>query len=449
MTEPNVRPPSFVRRHLATNLESDDTLVGLACDDNMWVRREAVKNPATPRWILDLLQRAGADPDLRGRRAPDPDMPAAELRRLVECGPWAQQLVADHPNTGSEILDVLAAQPSARLRLAVAGHANAAPSTLTRLCLDIDDAIRRRAAAHPSCPAEVLDIARRAGADEVLSGVTFPIDDPLGADDLVAVAALGAWGRFLAGRLAACPSGTLAEVAADPDWRVRSAVLDNPTAADQLVGGVAGLDPGAAVEHLRALSDRAASPSRLDALVDDAQPEVRLAVARHPRASVDTIGRLAVDRVPEVRRQAVGHPCMDRSLHELLVRAGSTDDLAQLAAPDPSITVVELGELSRGGYWARQLAVRHPDTPPELLAHLLCDEDPKLREWAAAHPATPPPTIEQLRRAGAAHDLQGIAPADADVSADELRRVADLGPYGRMIVSWHPNAPDDLRRGPG
>ena len=77
MSEPDVRPPSFLRRNLAANTDSHEILVGLACDESMWVRRQAVQNPATPRWVLDLLERAGADRDLRGRRDPDPGDDAA------------------------------------------------------------------------------------------------------------------------------------------------------------------------------------------------------------------------------------------------------------------------------------------------------------------------------------------------------------------------------------
>jgi hypothetical protein len=446
VTEPIVRPPSFVRRHLATNVDAGDTLVGLACDDNLWVRREAAENLATPRWVLDLLVRAGADHDLRGRGRPDPGMPEADLRRLVECGPWARQLVAEHPNASAEILDVLATQPSARLRRAVVRHPHLAPSTAARMCADGNETIRSRAAAHPACPANVLTAMHDAGADEMLSGVAATRPERPGADELRRVAALGPWGRFLAARAATCPTELVEGAAADPDWTIRSGVLDNPETPDELVRRVAGDEAGAGVTRLRTLSDADATGDDLASLADHVQPEVRLAVARHAGADADTIARLAVDRVPEIRRCAVAHQRIDPALHSLLVRAGSTDDLGRLAPPDPSITAGELDDLSRGGYWARQLAVRHPDTASETLARLLCDTDPKLREWAAAHPGVPRDAVDVLLRAGAATDFQGIAPpGDPQMSRTELRRVAALGPYGELVVSWHPNSPAHLR----
>ncbi len=440
------RPPSFLRRHLAATSDDGDVLIGLACDDHMWVRREAATNPSTPEWVLDLLVRAGASPDLRGTRDPDSDMPAAELRRLVECGPWAQRLVADHPNATTEILDALCQHPNDRVRASVAEHPNAAEATLAVLCADGSETIRRRASTHERRPVAALDLMERAGADPQLTGVTNDLDDELGPAELTALGELGPWGRFLAGRHPSCPPELLAAVATDPDWRVRSAVLDNPTTPDGLLDSVAGAENATAVGELRALSDRAAASERLDPLVRHPQAEVRLALARHPAATADIIGALAVDRVAELRRTAAGHRLMDPDAHSLLVCAGSTQDLAHLAPPDPTVAEADLAALADGGYWARQLVVRHPDAPPEVLAHLLCDEDPKLREWAAAHPGVPRGTVELLLRAGAATDFQGIAPPeDPAMPHDELRRIAALGPYGEQIVAWHPHAPDDLR----
>ena len=109
MTTVAGRPPAIFRRHLATNTVDDpDVLVALACDDSFVVRRAAFDNPVTPPWVLDLLFRAGADQHLRGRGTADPGMDPDDLRRLVECGPWARVLVVDHRNTPPDVLDVLA-----------------------------------------------------------------------------------------------------------------------------------------------------------------------------------------------------------------------------------------------------------------------------------------------------------------------------------------------------
>jgi hypothetical protein len=427
-----------MRRNLASRA-TDDALVGLACDENLWVRREAARNPATPAWVLDLLMRAGADADLRGLRDPDPAMAPEDLRRLVECGPWAQRLVADHPNTSSEVLSVLATQPSPRLRAAVADHPNAGRSTLAHLCADSEAAIRKRAGANPRRPDAVYRLLRRAGSDAELGILEHDGDSEIEPDRLLELAALGPWGRFLAARQPACPDHVLTSVAADPDWKVRSALLDNHTTPDDLLERVTELPPP--FDNLRPLADRNAQVSELLALTGHQQPEVRLACARHPNAPAEALAELAADRSADVRRLAAQHPNLDRDDHERLVRAGSSKDLSMLADPDPELDPAALERLARGGHWARQLAVRHPGTAPDTLSRLLCDSDGKLREWAAAHPSAPRDVIAEIRRAGGAVDFQGIADPDPEAPAEMLQRVANLGPWGAWVVSWHPNTP--------
>ena len=439
----NPRPPSFLRRNLATRA-TDDSLVALACDENLWVRREAVRNPATPAWVLDLLARAGADAHLRGRSAADPTMPPDDLRRLVECGPWARLLVADHPNTPADVLDVLTRQPDHRLRAAAARHANTASSTVARLCADADPAVRCLAATSPNRPDEVDDLLRRAGAADDLGGLRHDSVDRLEPDEATLLAELGPWGRFLAARQASCPVSIQREVAIDPDWRVRSALLDNEIVSDELLELATETLPP--LDDLRHLARPNPDPSELAAAAEHVQSVVRLAVARHRAAPSNALGQLATDRSADIRRAAAAHPNMEQGLLALLVRAGSSSDLAQLADFDLDIGPDALDQLACSGFWARQLAVRHPSTAPTTLARLLCDDDPKLREWAAAHPAVPTDVVNDIRRAGGASDFQGVAEGDPDAPAELLRRVAGLGPWGAWVVSWHPNAPSGLRR---
>lgn len=173
----------------------------------------------------------------------------------------------------------------------------------------------------------------------------------------------------------------------------------------------------------------------LDRLAHDGRGEVRLAVARHPALTAEAAEILVMDRVSVARRTAAGHPVTDRPLLDLLTRAGSTPDLKRLADPETDLSAGELRELARRGWWARQLAVRHPSTPPDALARLLGDDDPNLREWAAAHDAVPTDVVEAIFRAGGARDLQGIAEADPDMTSEELAAVAELGPWAAWVVA--------------
>jgi hypothetical protein len=216
-----------MRRFSATETNDPNALVALACDESYFVRRQAVKNPATPAWILDLLTRASATPDLRGKGQLDPTLDGDSLRKLVGCGPWARQLVAEHPNTSSEVLNVLKDQPSLSLRLAIVEHPNAEPNTLAVLSADIEEGVRAKAAGHPQCPKDVIEVLTIAGASPDLRATDRPRQE-LSSEQARTLACLGQWGQFLVARNSGCPPDLLADIAKNPDWRVQSGLLDNP-----------------------------------------------------------------------------------------------------------------------------------------------------------------------------------------------------------------------------
>ena len=55
---------------------------------------------------------------------PDPTLEPEELRALSSLGPWAQWVVAHHPNTPPDLLAEMAASPDPQLRRFVAQHPN-------------------------------------------------------------------------------------------------------------------------------------------------------------------------------------------------------------------------------------------------------------------------------------------------------------------------------------
>ncbi|UCG25617.1 MAG: hypothetical protein JSW55_06415 [Chloroflexota bacterium] len=438
-----LRPPSFERRFIASETDDADTLVALASDESYFVRRQAVQNPNTPGWILDLLVKAGATADLRGRGAIDPDLDGDSLRRLVETGPWARQLVAEHPNTPAAVLAALKDQPSIPLRLAIAGHPNADGDTLAASCCNIEAGIRAAAAANPNCPSEVIEILRAAGARPDLAGVTRSFA-PLTGEQLTRLADLGAWARFLAARHPDSPPDLLVNISSDPEWRVRSGLIDNPNTPDSLIEGALNAPVADDVSTIRCLS-RTSIPAEIQVkLARYPDPEVRLALARHPAATPEMLGRLVSDGSKEIRRLAAGHPKTRAADAQLLVRAGSTPDLMGLSEPDPKMPAEEIETLLEGGVWARQLAVRHPNTDGDTMARLLCDREPKIREWAAVHPNLPAETKRDLIRAGSGTDLQGFMPPDPDLPPARLRQICALGSWGEWVVANNPYAPADL-----
>ena len=434
------RPPSFMRRFSAAETNDPDTLVALACDESYWVRRQAVKNPATPRWILELLIRAGATPDLRGKGQPDLTLDGDSLRKLTSIGTWTQQLAAEHPNTPPDVLNALKEAASLPLRLTIAKHDNAAPDTLASLCADIEEVVRVQAAAHPCCPQSVIALLMEAGAASDLQ-TAVNSQSALSAEELHSVADLGAWGRFLAARQPASSLELLADISKDPDWRVRSGLIDNPNLPLEMM---ATLVEAADVTLVQQLSSPFPPPDALNTLSHHARVGVRLAVARHPAVSTDQLSLLATDGSKDVRRAVARQPQTDPDDIAFLVQAGSSADLMQLGEPDLSITAVNLHTLSQRGQWGRMLVVRHPNTAPDTVARLICDADPKIREWAAIHPHAPQEIIQLLFRAGCGTDFQGFAPPDPTLPPESLRQLAALGTWAAQVVAANPNTPRDL-----
>ena len=169
-----------------------------------------------------------------------------------------------------------------------------------------------------------------------------------------------------------------------------------------------------------------------------------MALARHPAATPEIMSQLSTDGVKEIRRLAAKHHEVSKAELDLLVRAGSTPDLMGLSEPDPALPAGEIKTLLDGGVWARQLAVRHPNSDDETLARLLCDREPKIREWAAVHPNLPADIKRDLIRAGSGSDFQGIMPPDPDLPAARLWQISALGSWGEWVAANNPYAPAEL-----
>lgn len=443
LNPPELRQPSFMRRFAAAESTDPDTLVGLACDESYFVRRQAAQNPATPAWILELLTRAGASADLRGKGRPDLTLEGSALRKLVEGGPWAWQLVAEHPNTPADVLEALKDQPSISLRLAIAGHPQTQSATLVFLCLDIEESIRAKAAIHPNRSNEIVRLLASAGATPDLRTATG-FNHALASEHCRRLADLGPWGRFLAGRNPGCPLDLLADIATDPEWRVRTSLLDNPKTPSESLALLLGTQDPKELATVQQLHLTNPSPEALIILAQHAKPEIRLAVARHPAVTAQALRQLLTDRTKEVRRLAVNNPRTNPADIALLVQAGSTPDLLGLSDPDPVMAPAKIDALGRRGLWARQLAVRHPNSTPDTLARLLCDAEPKIREWAAVHPKADQETIKNLIRAGSGTDFQGFTPPDPTLSAEQLRQLSQLGPWAQYVVANNPHTPAEL-----
>lgn len=285
-----------------------------------------------------LLERLSRDEHLGVREAVARN-PAATLPVLLRLSGWFPQAVLRNA-TFARLVQEDAELPQRLPESALVALLRQPEVPQSWLLLGAQHAsfwVRHAVAQHPSAPMEAL---------QVLAG-----EPGLRA--------------FLA-RNPSLPAPLLSRLSQDADPQVREAVAVHPGTSD---------------------STRAW-------LLQDRAPEVRRALAGNPRCEPGLLGQLAADEESVVRQTAARNPAMPRETLELLTRAGCAPDLGdvlELGTPDPTLEPEVLAWLSQGGFLARLLAARHPNTPADALVLLRADSHAEVRRHARrGTPSLPP-----------------------------------------------------------
>ncbi|MEM9420029.1 MAG: hypothetical protein AAGA25_13400 [Planctomycetota bacterium] len=338
-----------------------DTLAELAQDTDWRVRAAVAENPAAAGGLLEAL--AGLD--------------VFETR----------QRVAGHPQTPAATLEQLAQEPDIRIRVEVARNTGTPSPLLRKLALDGSSAVREFVSAHPALTQADRDWLTAAGTTPDLQQFIEP-DSTLDESSLEELAAAGGWGQRLAARHPATPTRILAVLITSGDPMLRDVALRHPACPlgliDLLVAAgssddLQGFERGArslpveSIDQLIKLGpwarrlaarQRSASDNQLEALSQDEDMAVRVAVAKNPATpvgvadamvhdvahdvrwalvnradvSAEALGELLHDAIPAIRLAAVANPTLPPSSLELLkfdldedVRAAVRKRLAQEA----------------------------------------------------------------------------------------------------------------------
>ena len=236
-----------VRSAVARARAAPERVLGaLACDGDVWVRRNVASNRSATAGVLEVLlgdRRAEVRAAAVANENTPVELVAARARDRaigVRCE------VAARP-VGVDVLAVLAADPSWRVREAVAWNAQTAPEVLDALAGDANREVRAAVATSESTPPSTL---------EMLAG-----DDDW-------------WVRSCVAANESCPGGTRTALVCDADPYVR----------------------GAAAEHVPV------PPEQLQALAEDEVWEVRAGVALNKRSPEGLLAVLAQDGCSDVRR---------------------------------------------------------------------------------------------------------------------------------------------------
>ncbi|ANP50991.1 hypothetical protein J2Z21_005065 [Streptomyces griseochromogenes] len=275
-------------------------------------------NPTLPPDVVVLLA-ADPDPKVRERIARRPDLRPTERRALVDdADPEVRRAAAHHPDLGPAERAALAADPDPGVRLAVSVHPALTEEERARIDYEVPMDGRfgfRHVSVRPE-PRDPEAVRRKA-----LSG--HPMLRREAAEDR------------------ALPTDLVARLAEDDDLGVRVLLAQNhPEAPEALLLRSFLEYTGPERENLIA---RPNFPhAGLAALADHEDPRVRALAARDPDTAPATAERLTRDPDPDVRVALARHPNLPRPrLAELL----HDEELAHAAAANPALDPATIDRL--------------------------------------------------------------------------------------------------------
>ena len=276
-------PDAMIRTAAAAAVSCPQTALGrLTFDSNTDVVLAVVKNPAAGDAVLAA---AAADKQLTlaviDAFAERRDLGAAALGVLARHHDHEARMVsAAHERSAASLLSVLAYDDYNKIREMVAGNVNCHPTTLDRLAED--PAVRAAVAGNSNTGSDTLLVLASDTDDDVIANVsTHHRCDESVVAVLAARYRSSARTRASSARTRAayhrcCDPQTLAVLAKDADWEVRSAVAANSVCGQAL----------------------------LAELAEDDHFSVRCAVCQNPNTAADLLEKLAADENWLVRAYA-------------------------------------------------------------------------------------------------------------------------------------------------
>lgn len=223
-------------------------------------------------------------------------------------------------------LGVLAADPEAAVRRAVAGRPDLPEAVASALLDDGDPSVREAAGANPTVSLDLIDpVARKWRSAPAVR-------------------------RAAARRADATPQMLRQLASKDARWDVRRYVAANPATPPDLLRQLAYGDP--AVRAAVAANPNTA-PELLETLAHDISEYVRFEVAGNPSAPQAVVASLAKRRSPWIRGRAVGNPALGAegvaaavapmAESAWILRAGATNPACPQELADQVLTWLALG----------------------------------------------------------------------------------------------------------
>jgi uncharacterized protein (DUF2336 family) len=366
----NAPEPELRQVAASSRFTPPETLLSLAKDQSVLVRRALAKNPEVTGDIFTILSNR-KDREIANAVLDHPNCSptlavkvllreydvrlsgeSIDIQDVLEAFEKAQRdvenqqsvmssVVLCHPKCPPELLTsyALVTQSSVDVQASIAINPSCPPTLLAELATSQDLAVRENVAANPSCPPEVLEVLARNG-DVSVSLAENPASTPtilerLAKDTNVAV-------RRAVASHEQCNRSTFEALATDDDFQVKWILAANPMCARSALETLA-MDtelspsirgkPGSPMIQRAAAKNPNTPPESLLKLLDADDRYVRDATARNPNSpnslNLSTeLPLLAANDQIEVRLTAYRHPAAtpeslqtwvnDRAVHPLL-----------------------------------------------------------------------------------------------------------------------------------
>jgi len=225
-----------------------------------------------------------------------------QLMRLLKVGVgYVRRRVAAHPSLPTEMIAELVATGTEAMRAAATSNPSIAPETLELAATDRSEIVRSMAAANASVQWELLERLARDESPHVRGGaarnprVSSALLDELAADEVSEVRAAVAGRRDVAREI-------LEALSQDADPLVCGAVAANPSCPTELLDELVGIAPEAVLGNPNTSKSLLVAGALLDVV------ELRAKVAGNPMTPAKGLRFLARDQDLEVLRAVVNHP---------------------------------------------------------------------------------------------------------------------------------------------
>ena len=384
----------------------------LAEDNNDLVRAAVAENPSTPAATLRVLSRDNSS-YVRSVVAVNLKASGRILEDLArDESKHTRLFVALNPSTPDRVLLTLARDEWHGVRDQVA-KASPPPEALRVLAGDAVPEIRTAVASNPATPMELLNLLRKAGADENLLEVGGK-PKTLTKAEREFLFDLGPYGRLL---LAAHP-----ETSAK---RLRMLV----TEGNVMLGAEMATKEGNIIP--------------VDSHERICDSDFQLAVAQNTNAPIDVLCELA-EKMPEPVLSNPGFREAVESDPSILTEVSESEMAELLELETVPVECLRLFS-QHENYWIRSAIASNPSAPPEVLVTMAQDDQQVVRHAVASNPSTPPEVLVTI----AQDDDQGVVHAVASnisVPEDQLRTLAKLNTEIRAAVASNTAAPEDVLR---